>query len=206
MPVLAPRMPGKLAKAAFELFSERGVRHVNLDAIAARAGVTKGSLYHHYGSKKELVLAGCRHYYQQWHQHTQAQIASLTKPLERLATVLSSSVRTCVIDEKNRVFTTEIFALALSDPDVRAGWAQFYGSVRETYVGLVQAAKAAGKLDVDDPRRATDLMLATMEGIKQRASFEPEISDPAEQQAIVADLLGILGARSSARTAASVVP
>ncbi len=102
-----------------------------------------------------------------------------------------------MIDRRNRVFTAEIFALSLYDGDVRAGWRQFYDTVRETYIGLVQAAKAAGRLRVDDPRRAVDLMLATMEGIKQRASFEPEIADSAEQQAIVESLLAMLGVRAA---------
>jgi AcrR family transcriptional regulator len=52
MPVYAPQMPKKLAKSAFVLFSQRGIRNVNLDEIAAHAGVTKGSLYWHYKTTK----------------------------------------------------------------------------------------------------------------------------------------------------------
>jgi AcrR family transcriptional regulator len=195
MPVLAPHMPRSFAKSAFDLFAERGLRHVNLDEIAAGAGVTKGSLYHHYGSKKEVILAACQYYYRSWQQRIQHEISPLPDPLERLRTALSSSVRTCVIERRNRVFTAEIFAMSLYDGDVRASWAQFYDTVRETYIGLVETARAAGRLEVEDPRRAVDLMLATMEGIKQRASFEPEIADAGEQQAVVDDLLALLGAR-----------
>ena len=195
MPVLAPHMPQKFARSAFELFAERGLRNVNLDSVAARARVTKGSLYHHYRSKKELILAACQHYYRGWQQRIHEETAPLADPLARLRTALSSSVRTCVIDRRNRLFTSEIFAMSLYDTDVRASWAQFYDTVRETYIGMVGAAKAAGDLDIEDPRQAVDLMLATMEGIKQRAAFEPEIAAPDEQQAIVEDLLAMLGAR-----------
>ena len=44
--------PDELAAAAFALFSTRGIAGVNMDEIAAGAGVTKGSLYWHYASKK----------------------------------------------------------------------------------------------------------------------------------------------------------
>ncbi|HEY3324174.1 MAG TPA: TetR/AcrR family transcriptional regulator [Planctomycetota bacterium] len=208
MPVLAPHMPRNFARSAFELFAERGFAAVNLDQIAARSGVTKGSLYHHYGSKKELILSACQHYYRNWMQNTQAELAPLTDPLERLTAVLESSVRTCVIDRRNRVFTTEIWAMALYDNDVRASWAQFYDSVRETYVGLVESARSAGQLRTSNPRQAVDFMLSTMEGIKQRASFEPEVAAPAEQQAILANLLSTLGVkekRRSCRRTSSVV-
>jgi AcrR family transcriptional regulator len=193
MPVLAPHMPSTFARSAFELFAEQGLRNVNLDDVAARACVTKGSLYHHYRSKKELILAACQHYYRSWQQRIHAEVAPLTDPLDRLHATLASSVRTCVIDRHNRLFTSEIFAMSLYDADVRASWAQFYDTVRETYIGMVAAAKASGQLQVDNPRQAVDLMLAAIEGIKQRASFEPEIADPKEQQAIVDDLLAMVG-------------
>ena len=193
MPVRAPEAPSRLAEAAFELFSQRGFDRVNLDEVAAHAGVTKGSIYHHYASKKDLILASCRHYYRRWHRMMQREIAPLTDPLARLRAVLSLSVSTCLLDEQNRLFTAEIMALSLVDGDIRSGWAQFYDSVRETYIGLTEAARAQGQLDTDDPRRAVNLMLAAMEGIKQRASFEPEIAVQEERERILLDLLGILG-------------
>ena len=76
MPVLAPQMRGKLAKSAFELFAQRGIKNVNLDEVAAHAGVTKGSLYWHYKSKKEVILAACAYYYRRWQQRAHAEIAT----------------------------------------------------------------------------------------------------------------------------------
>lgn len=38
-------MPELLADCALRLFPERGIDRVKMDEIAARAGVTKGSLY-----------------------------------------------------------------------------------------------------------------------------------------------------------------
>jgi len=192
MPPTAPRMPTRLAECAFELFSERGFEAVTIDEIAARAGVTKGSFYSHYRSKQEIVHAACAHYYRAYQQRVQAELAGVVDPLERLTHVLELSVRTCVLDRGHRVFTTEIFALLLQDDEIRKGWSQFYDTAREMYVGLVMAAVAAGQLEASDPRRAVDLMLATMEGVKMRAAFETQIGDAEEQRAVVASLLGIL--------------
>jgi AcrR family transcriptional regulator len=196
MPARAPHVPSRLAEAAFELFAEQGFARVSLDAIASRAGVTKGSVYHHYSSKREVILASCRFYYRKWQQMTQKQIAPLTDPMDRLIAVLRLSVKTCLIDERNRMFTAEIMALSLVDKDIQCGWAQFYDSARETYVGLVEAIRFEDQVGPTDTRRAVDLMLAAMEGIKQRASFEPEISSPEEQERCIEDLLGILGLSS----------
>ncbi len=190
---IAPQRPALLAEAAYELFAEHGFRDVTLDQIATRAEVTKGSLYCHYKSKHDLVLAACQFYYRRYQRMVHAELATCVDPLERLRHVLELSVRTCVIDRQNRVFTTEIFALSLQDDQVRLGWSQFYDSVREMYIGLLAAANASGQLETRNTRVAVDLMLAAMEGVKLRANFEPQLADAAEQQAIVEGLLGILG-------------
>jgi len=193
MPRIAPQMPLRLAQCAFEVFAERGFDAATIDEIAARAGVTKGSFYSHYRSKQDVIVAACEHYYRSYHRQIQAELQALDDPLARLRRVVQCSVHTCVIDRQTRVFTTEIFALALQNADVRAGWARFYDSVRSMYLDLVRAAQAAGPWETADPLAAVNLMLAAIEGVKLRAAFEAHIADPAEQEAIVAGLLEILG-------------
>ena len=46
-----------LVDAARELFAHDGFAATSLDAVVARAGVTKGALYHHYDSKRALFRA-----------------------------------------------------------------------------------------------------------------------------------------------------
>lgn len=192
MPAFAPQMRMKLAESALEQFARRGIKSVNLDEVAAHAGVTKGSLYWHYKSKKEVILAACSCYYRRWQQRAHAEIALDNDPLGQLERVVRFSVQSCLFDRANRVFTTEVFALSLQDDEIRVGWAQFYDTVRELFVGLVQAACMKGQLQVADPRRAVDWMLATIEGIKQRAAFAPEICSPDERDAMVKGLLRIV--------------
>jgi AcrR family transcriptional regulator len=47
----------RLVKAAYELFARNGVQAVGVDAIIERSGVARQTLYRHFGSKQELVLA-----------------------------------------------------------------------------------------------------------------------------------------------------
>jgi AcrR family transcriptional regulator len=46
-----------LVAAARGLFAEDGYAATSLDAVVAKAGVTKGALYHHFGGKRELFEA-----------------------------------------------------------------------------------------------------------------------------------------------------
>ena len=52
--------PGELLDAALDLFVERGFAATRLDEVAARAGVSKGTLYLYYASKEELFKAVVR--------------------------------------------------------------------------------------------------------------------------------------------------
>ncbi len=47
----------RLVTAAYELFAHNGVQAVGVDAIIERSGVARQTLYRHFGSKQELVLA-----------------------------------------------------------------------------------------------------------------------------------------------------
>jgi AcrR family transcriptional regulator len=52
----------RIVETAYELFYNRGFNRVGVDAIAAKAGVTKRTLYYHFPSKDHL-LAGVFHHY-----------------------------------------------------------------------------------------------------------------------------------------------
>lgn len=50
-----------LVKVAQELFYQQGIRATGIDAILATSGVAKKTLYNHFPSKNELILATLKH-------------------------------------------------------------------------------------------------------------------------------------------------
>ena len=47
----------RILTAAYELFSRRGIRAVGTDEVIERAGVARATLYRHFATKNDLVLA-----------------------------------------------------------------------------------------------------------------------------------------------------
>ena len=56
----------RILDAAYELFSRRGIRDVGVDEVIERAGVAKATLYRHFPSKDDLVLAFLERREQLW--------------------------------------------------------------------------------------------------------------------------------------------
>jgi len=56
----------RILASAYELFSRKGIRAVGIDEVITRADVAKATLYRHFASKDELVLAFLREREQLW--------------------------------------------------------------------------------------------------------------------------------------------
>jgi AcrR family transcriptional regulator len=61
-----PNVTERILDTAYELFSRRGIRDVGIDEIIARAGVAKATLYRHFASKDDLVVAFLGRREQRW--------------------------------------------------------------------------------------------------------------------------------------------
>lgn len=61
----APGVRERIVEAAYALFSRRGVRAVGVGGLAAAAGVAPSTLYRHFRSKDDLVLAYLKRRFQE---------------------------------------------------------------------------------------------------------------------------------------------
>jgi AcrR family transcriptional regulator len=65
-PPAEPTVSERILETAYELFSRRGIRDVGIDEIIGRAGVAKATLYRHFPSKDDLVVAFLERREQRW--------------------------------------------------------------------------------------------------------------------------------------------
>jgi AcrR family transcriptional regulator len=66
---VSPAAPGarqRILDTAYELFARRGIRAVGVDEVVDRAGVAKATLYRHFPSKDDLVVAFLELREQRW--------------------------------------------------------------------------------------------------------------------------------------------
>jgi AcrR family transcriptional regulator len=61
-----PSTRERIVRTAYELFTRRGIRAVGMDEVIARAAVAKATLYRHFPTKDDLVLAVLQRREQLW--------------------------------------------------------------------------------------------------------------------------------------------
>jgi AcrR family transcriptional regulator len=67
-PAVSPKRPARerVLETAYAMFATRGVRDVGVDEVIERAGVAKATLYRHFPSKDDLVVAVLAEREQRW--------------------------------------------------------------------------------------------------------------------------------------------
>ncbi len=87
---------GRILDVAGELFYRDGFRAVGVDTIIARAGVAKTTLYHHFGSKDELVVAYLEQSDRRFWDWFEAAIAGSGTPRAKLAALFDAVARLAI--------------------------------------------------------------------------------------------------------------
>lgn len=81
----------RILEAASELFYERGIRATGVDAVVEHSGVTKMTLYKHFGSKDELAAAYLRARDERWREWLEDAVESRAEsPRERLLAIFDA--------------------------------------------------------------------------------------------------------------------
>ena len=80
----------RLLKAASELFYNEGIVATGIDAITARAGVAKMSLYNNFSSKADLVQAYVESRHKEWQGIYRARLRTAVTPRDRILAVFDS--------------------------------------------------------------------------------------------------------------------
>jgi AcrR family transcriptional regulator len=138
-----PACDAAILQATLDVFADEGYAGVNIDRIAARAGVGKATIYRRYSSKAELVVEAvrCRAYVDDRLPDTGDLRADLTSMMQPLVDRLRG--------DDAQLLTT--FALErLRDPELNEQFNRLViGKKREHLRHLVRSAIERGDLPAD---------------------------------------------------------
>ena len=172
-PATKPALPGRpkdmakraaIMEAASKLFVQHGFSGVSMDQIAAEAGVSKLTVYSHFGDKDGLFIAAVRAHCEQG-MPTNLFEPDPNQPLrERLTTIAHAFLAMVMAPEAiagHRVLCSpQVADSSLSTMIWDAGPKR----VNEAFTALLERRIAAGELDIDDPARAASHFFTLLKG------------------------------------------
>lgn len=159
----------RIIGAAMSEFASRGYEDANTDRIARNAGVSKGLVFHYFGTKRELFLSVfdhamevCRTQYLDLIDLTQTDLFARVRR--------NTLLKIKLIPENPGLFNF-IAAASLGDADglkdeIEKRKAEFMKSARATFMSGIDCSLFK---DGVDPNHAIDIIVWTVEGHATRA-------------------------------------
>jgi len=132
---------------AIQQLLEAGIGAVSVEPLAARLGITRGSFYHHFADREELLRAMLDHWAERWSRSIRQQVAALGLDPSTTLFALMKAIRSNRAADYDAPFR----AWALHDPMARAVVQQ----VDEMRLGFIQSQfEALGFTELDAENRA----------------------------------------------------
>jgi AcrR family transcriptional regulator len=171
----------ELTRAARELFAERGYAGVGTEEIVARAGVTRGALYHHFEDKKDLFRAVHEELERDLVASIGEEIAGVEDPWELLVRGVRAFLDACT--------DPALMRIAMLDAPVVLGWEEWREIDARYGLGLIssglQNAMDRGLFRPREVRPLAHLLLGSMTEAAMMIAHAPdheaarrEVEDP----------------------------
>lgn len=176
-----------ILEVAQQIFSEKGYVEASIDEIAARTGIAKGTVYLHFASKEELVVALFEQQFKQFLQQIE-QILSENMPMRLRLEHLLLDVYTRIQAQGNQVLIdlNPRLGLTTSLINKRPDLAAYSTQAMELISGLINEGQTNGELDPNVPSM---VMVATLVNMLSPNSYERLL---ASGQITPAELAGYL--------------
>ena len=176
--------------AAVRCFARYGFHDATLARICDEAGVSRGAVYHYFGSKEEIITAlrerSQRDYGPLW------RILQAERPVrERLAGFLRAALEQMAepgSDEANRLGIL-LWAESLLNPQILAGQINSISPIHELIEHAIRDAQASGEIDPAlEPHYVSCIVLAVLLGFQMQCGWDPTL-EPAKAAAVIDSLL-----------------
>ena len=185
--------PAELVEAALVLFSERGFAATRLDDVAARAGVSKGTVYLYFESKEQLFEAVLRQAVAPNLERVEALIRSFDGTTEELLRKLIQ-VLGVVLDTELPKVAKLVIAESSNFPALARMYADvLLGHAIPLVRGILERGVARGELREVDPAAAWPLLIAPVILLALwQQTFAPHVKVSLDPKAVLAAHLDAL--------------
>jgi TetR/AcrR family fatty acid metabolism transcriptional regulator len=182
-----------ILQTAEEVLTEKGYHDTSMDEIALRVGIAKGTLYLHFASKEELVMALIERSMPLFLQGIEQIAASALGPRAKLEAILQMMVKGTLGKKRFEFFTALSQSAELrklfEEHELRFRKLGLWERLVTEITTLIEAGKTTGEFDASLP---TDVMVSAFLSVLSPVVHQRLLKDkqmPAEE---LAEYLGCI--------------
>lgn len=165
----------RLIEAATRLFAERGYRDASVQAIGEAAGISRGSIFWHFGSKEGLLSAVAEEAFRRWENETLVAEVGEARGVEAMRRALDSHRRFLTGDrEMLRLFYVLMFEALGPRAELAERFARLHDRLRERGRAWLAASDVRPDLD---PETAAMLITGALGGLAYQHLLDPRAVD-----------------------------
>ena len=158
-----------ILEQAIRTFAEVGFRNADVQVIADKAGVGKGTVYRYFGNKEDLFWAACFAVLERLEKHV---IAASEGPQEALPTLRRVGLAYAAFFETNPHYL-DVFVQNRAEfrGDVPESHKQFQENLMRVFTDVIQRGIDEGEIRPVDPRKAITSLGSVMYGTVNFACY-----------------------------------
>ena len=187
----------RLLTSAYHLFRDSGFEAVGVAQLCADAGVNKGSFYHFFTSKRELLLEVIDGAWDETGLLAQWETATPTRPMVQLRRYLEELFASHFADreEAGRVRGSLLGNLALElssrDREVAGKLEELFARETVIFARLLTEATDRGEISLGTPDRAAEAIVACIQGLLLLAKVRDNLDVLPDSEADLLRLAGV---------------
>ena len=164
----------KILDAAFSVFVKNGYKDTTMSHIVKESGLSKGAIYHHYDSKKDLFISLIDH----WEVYSFPDFYSGSKKGEAATDTLRrfADVVFRTFSEKPHIFLAEIefWALANKDDEIKARSKVLYDKILKLFELVLSKGVRNNEFKKIDTKIIAIELLSVFQGINWFCLFKED--------------------------------
>lgn len=174
-------------EAALQCFNEAGYTATTMKRIAVKAHLSKGGMYHYFGSKRELFLDLFRYRVNKYFNEMKSYMKKEDTPEQRIRTLVRQAGQILKQNEDFYKFCLEFLSMGTRDAEIRKIMTTFYKDCIGTFKDLVEEGiETANFKEIDSEKAARAIYFLVMGVYFTYFSIDPDF-DVTEQHSFHID-------------------
>ncbi len=161
--------------SAISEFLENGYEKTSMEAIAKRAKLTKGGLYHHFRSKDEILLAANRVLFEPI-EELMGECAGFERAVEGLRYFIKQYISYHVEHPQNTIFFFLSMTKVMAAPELSAMYRDYTVQYTAFFTELFSRAVAQGDFQPHDTKARALAYESALDGVLWYLSVNKDIS------------------------------